>query len=166
MNPTEGSRGRPIGGERSVLLDETVRIAVPIVLVTSVYLLFAGHNAPGGGFIGGLVAGAAVFLRYIAGGAEGHRGVTQVPFEVLLGGGVLLSALTGVGSLLAGDGYLEAWTVEEDLPLLDTVKFTATLPFDIGVYLVVLGLAVAVVSSIGREADEELEPAVEPEDLR
>lgn len=158
--------GRPLGAERSVILDETVRLAVPVVVVTSVFLLFAGHNAPGGGFIGGLVAGAAVFLRYVAGGAEGHRGISRLPFEVLLGGGILLSALTGVGSLLAGDGFLEAWTVEEDVPLLGTVKFTATLPFDIGVYLVVLGLAVAVVASIGREADEDLETVVEPEDVR
>ncbi|WP_195210313.1 MnhB domain-containing protein [Actinomarinicola tropica] len=157
--------GRPLGGDPSGVLDETVRVAVPIVLIASVFLLFAGHNAPGGGFIGGLVAGSAVFLRYISAGATAHGGVTRVPFEVLLGAGVLLSALTGVASLVAGDGFLEAWTFEEDLPVLGTVKFTATLPFDIGVYLVVLGLAVAVVASLGREADEDLAPVVEPDEV-
>lgn len=156
--------GRPFGAERSAVLDETVRIAVPVVLVVSVFFLFTGHNAPGGGFIGGLVAGSAVFLRYISGGATGQGGVTRVPFEVLLGLGVLVSAVSGVASLAAGGGLLESWTFEEEMPLLGVVKFTASLPFDIGVYLVVLGLAVAVVDSLGREADEDIEPAVEPED--
>lgn len=157
--------GRPLGGERSGVLEETVRVAVPIVLVVSVFLLFTGHNEPGGGFIGGLVAGAAVFLRYIAGGVAAQGGVTRVPFEVLLGVGVLLSALPGVGSLLTGGSYLEAWVFDEELPVLGTVKFTATLPFDIGVFLVVLGLAAAVVASLGREADEDLDIAVDPDDV-
>ena len=157
-------RGRPLGGERSPLLDETVRLAVPVILVTSVYLLFAGHNAPGGGFIGGLVAAGAVFLRYIAGGVAGQRGIARLPFEAFLGVGVLLSAATGVSSLAAGDAFLQAWTVSEDVPVLGTVKFTASLPFDVGVYLVVLGLAVAIVNSLGREADEDVNEAVDPEE--
>lgn len=145
-------RSAPRGGPDSPLLDETVRLATPLILVASIYLLFAGHNAPGGGFIGGLVAAAAVFLRFVTQGA-GDRGVGRVPFEVLLGVGLLISLGAGVSSLLVGDSFLEAWTFEEDLPLLGTVKFTASLPFDIGVYLVVLGLAVAVVDSLGREGD-------------
>ena len=145
-------RGAPRGGPDSPLLDETVRLATPIVLVTSLYLLFAGHNAPGGGFIGGLVAAAAVFLRYVTRGSTG-RGISRVPFEVLLGTGLLVSLAAGVSSVVAGDAFMEAWTFEEELPVLGTVKFTTSLPFDIGVYLVVLGLAVAVVDSLGREGD-------------
>jgi multisubunit Na+/H+ antiporter MnhB subunit len=145
-------RGAPRGGPDSPLLDETVRLATPIVLVASLYLLFAGHNAPGGGFIGGLVAAAAVFLRYVTSGTS-ERGITRVPFQALLGVGLLVSLAAGLSSMLVGDGYMEAWTFEEDLPVLGTVKFTTSLPFDIGVYLVVLGLAVAVVDSLGREGD-------------
>ena len=145
-------RGAPRGGPDSPLLDETVRLVTPIVLVTSLYLLFAGHNAPGGGFIGGLVAAAAVFLRYVTRGPA-DEGVTTARFETLLGVGLLVSLLTGVSSMLLGDGFLEAWVVEADVALLGTVKFTASLPFDIGVYLVVLGLALAVVDSLGREGD-------------
>jgi multisubunit Na+/H+ antiporter MnhB subunit len=144
-------RGRPRGGPDSPLLDETVRLVTPLALITSLYLLFAGHNAPGGGFIGGLVAAAAVFLAFVAHGPD--TGVMRVPFQVLLGVGLMISLLAGVSSLLLGDGFLEAWTIEETVPVLGTVKFTASLPFDIGVYLVVLGLAVAVVDSLGREGE-------------
>jgi multicomponent Na+:H+ antiporter subunit A len=146
------ARGTPRPGPGSPLLAETVRLATPVVLVTSLYLLFAGHNAPGGGFIGGLVAAAAVFLRYVSAGPD-ERGLTRTPSEVLLGVGLLCSLAAGMSSVLVGDTFLEAWTFEEDLGVLGTVKFTSSLPFDIGVYLVVLGLAVAVVDSLGREGD-------------
>jgi multicomponent Na+:H+ antiporter subunit A len=154
--------GRPFGGDRSPILDESVRLAFHMVLVLSVYLLFAGHNAPGGGFSGGLVAGAAIFMRYIAGG----RAAGAVPvfgYQVLLGLGLLVSALTGVGALIGGLDYLESWLVEERLPALGVVKFTASLPFDIGVYLVVVGLIAAIVESLGREADEAEPQALDPE---
>ncbi|MBK5223572.1 MAG: hypothetical protein JJE52_12030 [Acidimicrobiia bacterium] len=153
--------GRPLGEDDSPLLDETVRLAIPVVLVVSIYLLFAGHNAPGGGFIGGLVASAAVFLRYIAGGVPSRRGLMRLPFEVLLGVGLLISVAAGLSSLLLGDAFLEAWLVDLDVAMLGRVKFTASLPFDLGVYLVVLGLGVAIVDSLGREADDDSDTAVE-----
>lgn len=156
------TEGRPFGGDRSPVLDESVRLAFHTVLVLSVFLLFAGHNAPGGGFSGGLVAGAAIFMRYIAGGRSAGA-VPVLGYQGLLGLGLLVSALTGVGALLGGLDYLESWLVEEEVALLGTVKFTASLPFDIGVYLVVVGLIAAIVDSLGREADEAEEQAVEPD---
>ena len=54
--------------KRLVTLDESVRVIFHAVLVGSLYLLFSGHNQPGGGFVGGLVAGSAISLRYLAGG--------------------------------------------------------------------------------------------------
>jgi multicomponent Na+:H+ antiporter subunit A len=153
--------GRPFGGDRSPILDEAVRLAFHTVLVLSVYLLFAGHNAPGGGFSGGLVAGAAIVLRYLAGG----RAASRLPgggYEVLLGLGLLVSSITGVAALLGGLGYLESWVVEREVPVLGVVKFTGSLPFDIGVYLVVVGLIAAIVESFGREADTTEVTALDP----
>ena len=60
-----------------VVVDVAVRLVVPAVLVGSLYLLFAGHNQPGGGFAGGIVAGAAVALRYVAGGIEEVRSLSR-----------------------------------------------------------------------------------------
>lgn len=156
------SAGRPLGAERSPILDEVVRLTFHTVVVVSVYLLFAGHNAPGGGFIGGLVAGAALVLRYVASGRE-EMGFA-IGHEILVGGGLLVAGGTGVAALLAGDQFLESWTFEEDVPVLGTVKFTAALPFDIGVFLVVVGLVVAVLDSLGREADVDAPDVVEPVD--
>ncbi|MGY6501667.1 MAG: MnhB domain-containing protein [Acidimicrobiales bacterium] len=145
--------GRPFGGDRSPILDESVRLTFHTVLVFSAYLLFAGHNQPGGGFSGGLVAGSAIFLRYIAGGRAAGA-VPVVGYQVLLGLGLLISTLTGVAELVFGLGYLESWVFEESFAVVGTVKFTGSLPFDVGVYLVVVGLIAAIVESLGREADE------------
>ena len=60
--------------QRTLLLETAARVLFPIVLVFSVYLLIVGHYGPGGGFAGGLTAGLAFVLRYIAGGGiEGRR---------------------------------------------------------------------------------------------
>ncbi len=154
--------GRPFGGDRSPVLDESVRLVFHTVLVLSVYLLFAGHNAPGGGFSGGLVAGAAIVLRYLAGGRAAGA-VPGVGHEVLLGVGMLISTLTGVAALVGGTGFLEAWVFDREVAVLGTVKFTGTLPFDIGVYLVVIGLIAAIVDSLGREADTTEADALDPD---
>lgn len=156
------SAGRPLGARRSPILDEVVRLVFHTVLVFALYLLFAGHNAPGGGFIGGLVAGGALTLRYIAAGRDGVP--IRVGHEPLIGLGLLIAAGTGVAALLAGDQLLESWVFEEEVAVLGTVKFTAALPFDIGVFLVVVGLIVAVLDSLGREADLDAPDVVELDD--
>lgn len=136
---------------RSLVLDAAVRALFHTVLLFSVFLLFAGHNAPGGGFIGGLVAGAAFMLRYIGGGAEEVDRSEPVPPEVLLGTGVFVSVVTGCASLVFGGAFLESGYRSVELPLLGSVSFTSVLAFDIGVYLVVVGLVVSVLRSLGRE---------------
>ncbi|HSL57556.1 MAG TPA: MnhB domain-containing protein [Acidimicrobiales bacterium] len=156
--------GRPLGAQRSPILDEVARLVFHTVLVLSFYLLLAGHNAPGGGFIGGLVAGAALVLRYVASGRD-DTGV-RFGFEPLLGFGLLIAGGTGAASLVAGDQFLESWVFERDVALLGTVKFTAALPFDIGVYLVVVGLVVAVLDSLGREADVDAPNLVEADPVQ
>lgn len=139
----------------SVVLDTCVAVLVQTSLVFSAYLLFAGHNAPGGGFVGGLVAGAALVIRYVQGGAEGLAGTMKVSATSLLGAGLLLAVLTAVAPLVAGGELLESAKVSLDLGFLGTAKATSALVFDIGVYLVVLGVVVGVLSSMGGEADVE-----------
>ncbi|MFP3905447.1 MAG: MnhB domain-containing protein [Acidimicrobiales bacterium] len=155
--------GRPFGGDRSPVLDESVRLVFHTGLVLSLYLLFVGHNAPGGGFSGGLVAGAAIFLRFVAGGRAAGA-LPGLGYEVLCGLGLLISSITGVAALAGGLGFLESWVFERELPILGVVKFTGTLPFDIGVYLVVVGLIAAIVDSLGREADASETHALDPAD--
>lgn len=146
---------RPV---RSLVLDSSISALFPTILVFSVFLFFAGHNAPGGGFIGGLIAGAAFVLRYVAGGAGEVRRAAPVPPSLLLGAGLVIAVTTGVTSLLLGGEFLESGVLTIDLPVLGTLKTTSALPFDAGVYLVVVGLVLTLLRTLGAEADVE-EPA-------
>lgn len=141
---------------RSPILDTGVGLIFHTVLILSLYLLFAGHNQPGGGFIGGLVAGAGLALRYVAGGVDEVRGTTRVEPWTLLGLGLFLSAATAATSIVLGGQLLESAKATADLPLLGEAKATSALPFDVGVYLVVVGLVLMIIESLG-------DPAIDPE---
>lgn len=139
----------------SLILDTVLDAVFRTALLFSLFLLFAGHNAPGGGFVGGLVAGAAVLLRFVAGGTDEVVRVIPIRGATMLGSGLLTATAVGVSGLLWGEGFLASAKLELDVPLFETVKATTALPFDIGVYLVVVGLVLAVVGSLGADVDED-----------
>jgi multicomponent Na+:H+ antiporter subunit A len=134
---------------RLVILDRSVRVIFHAVLVGSIYLLFAGHNQPGGGFVGGLLAGSAVALRYIAGGIEEVRGLSRFRPWTILGSGLFVAVTTALVPLLTGDAVLEGGTVAADVPIIGDVKLASALAFDIGVYLLVVGLVLMVFEAFG-----------------
>lgn len=136
---------------RSILLDTVIDVVARTVLVFAVFLLLSGHNAPGGGFVGGLVAGSALLLRYLTGGADEVEGRVTLAPEALIGTGLAMAALTGASAWIRGEPYLSNAFLSLDLPLLGTVKTTSALPFDTGVFLVVFGVCLAIIVSLGRE---------------
>ncbi len=138
---------------RSVVLETVVRLIFHTVLVFSLYLLFAGHNQPGGGFVGGLVAGAGFVLRYLAGGRGALREAVRVDPAVPLGLGLVLAAGTGIVAWLFGGQYLQSAYRTFELPVLGAVKLTSPLVFDTGVYLVVVGLVLVLLRTLGAEAE-------------
>jgi len=138
----------------SVVLETAVRLVFHTVLVFGVYLLFAGHNQPGGGFVGGLVAGCAFVLRYAVTGRAGLREAVPVDPSLPLGAGLLLAGCTGSAALLLGADFLESGKVELDVPVLGVVKATSALPFDTGVFLVVVGLVLVVLQTLGDEPED------------
>lgn len=140
---------------RSIIVDTTARLVFHSAVVLSLYLLFAGHNQPGGGFVGGLVAGTALAVHYIAGGIEDVRGVMPVRPWTVLGGGMVVAASTALVPLVAGGAVLESGLRGFTLPLLGTVKITSALAFDIGVYIVVVGLVAMVLEAFGEEPLQE-----------
>lgn len=139
----------------SFVLDVLIDLVVRTALVFSVFLLFSGHNAPGGGFIAGLVAGIALVLRFIAGGREAVQDALRLPPRALLGTGLAIAIVTGLAGWLWGGAFLESAKLELDVPVLGVVKATSALPFDVGVYIVVLGVASAMLSALGGEDDGE-----------
>jgi multisubunit Na+/H+ antiporter MnhB subunit len=148
---------RPAGipMRRSLILDVGVQLMFHSILLLSLYLLFAGHNQPGGGFIGGLVCAGAFGLRYAAGGIDELRAVHRLDAAQLLGAGLLLAAGTAAVSMIAGGQFLEHGYIELDLPLLGHVEPTSALPFDVGVYLVVVGLVLMVLDALGSEVADD-----------
>lgn len=146
----------PSEPRRSLIFDTVLDMVTRTALLFSAFLLFAGHNAPGGGFVGGLVAASALVLRYVAGGAPQVDVVATVHEMTLLGTGLLVAALTGLWGFVAGGYFLYGDKVEVDVPVLGTLKATSALPFDIGVYLVVVGLGLALLRSLGQASDRDM----------
>ncbi|MDK1018473.1 MAG: MnhB domain-containing protein [Actinomycetota bacterium] len=138
---------------RSLIFDVSIDTVFRMSLVFSIFMFFAGHNAPGGGFIGGLVAGAALVLRYLAGGSDGSQQVGARFAHVMLGTGLMIAVATGFGGWVWGTEFLENTGVGAELPLLGTVKATTSLLFDAGVYLVVVGLVMEALGSLGHEVE-------------
>ncbi len=141
---------------RSLVLEVATRIIFPLIMVLSAYFFFAGHNTPGGGFAGGLTAGLALVLRYLAGGRYELGETLPLDAGKILGVGLALSAGTAVASLLVGAPVLSSALIEIDVPVLGTVKFVTALFFDLGVYLIVVGLVLDVLRSLGARIDVEM----------
>ena len=139
---------------RSPIFDVAVDGIVRTALVFSVFMFFAGHNAPGGGFIGGLVAGAALVLRYLAGLSEDSKWVEARHADIVLGVGLMIAVATGFGGWVWGTEFLESAAFKVDLPVLGTVKGSTSLLFDAGVYLVVAGLVMEALGSLGGEVEQ------------
>lgn len=144
-------------GARSVPLELAIRLLFRTILLLSVYLVFAGHDSTGGGFAGGLVAGIAFALRYVAGGARELRAAVPVDPGFLLGAGLLVGLGTAAGAWLFGEPLGTSAVLKLDVPLLGTVKLVSSLGIDIGVYLLVVGVALEVLRLLGVEAAPESE---------
>lgn len=139
--------------DRSVILSVGVDVVFHTIVLFSLFLLFAGHNAPGGGFVGGLVAGTALVLRWADDGVAGVLATLRVDPTTLLGAGLALAAATGVVPLFLGSSLLESGLLEIDTPALGKIKTTSALPFDIGVFLVVLGIVSMILRTLGDDTD-------------
>lgn len=142
---------------RSLILDVSVRLLYPSIIVLSLYFLFAGHNQPGGGFVGGLAAAAAISLRYVGGGVAAVRRSFRLRPWTILGSGLALSVGTAIFPMLLGGAILEHGTLKLHPPLLGDVKATSALPFDIGVYAIVIGLVLMIFEAFGEDLDAELD---------
>ncbi|MBA2497782.1 MAG: hypothetical protein H0V33_11945 [Acidimicrobiia bacterium] len=144
---------------RSPVLELSVRFIFLAAIIGSLYLLFAGHNQPGGGFVGGLVAGAAVALRYVFGGIDEVRSLTPFQPWTILGVGLLVAAVTATVPLAFGHDVIEVSSATLELPVgFATLKATSALPFDAGVYLLVLGLVFMVFEAFG---DDDVDTAAD-----
>ncbi len=130
----------------SLILRTTSRAMLPMLLLFSVFLLFRGHNDPGGGFVGGLVAAAAFVLHAVSQGEQAARRTLRVDPLRLAALGLLLALLSGTPSLLMGDAFMTTQWYLAGIPVLHAVGSPAL--FDTGVYLVVVGVVLAILFTL------------------
>ncbi|MGW5671451.1 Na+/H+ antiporter subunit A [Micromonospora sp. NPDC003776] len=147
---------------RSIVFEVVTRLIFHTMLLFSLFLLFSGHNAPGGGFSGGLVAGLALALRYLAGGRYELAEAAPVGAGTVLGAGLAVSVGGGVLGLLFTGDVLQSVKVKLWLPLAGHFYLVTSIFFDIGVYLIVVGLVLDILRSLGAEVDRHVEAAGEP----
>lgn len=136
---------------RSTVLEVADRWLFRVMLVVSVYYTMRGHNAPGGGFIGGLIASAAFMLHFLAGGQRFDRLSGVISPETVIGVGLTASLATAAAPLFVGGVLLESHIWRLDVPVIGEVKLVSSLFFDLGVYLVVIGVVLTVLVSLGVE---------------
>lgn len=142
---------------RSILLEVVVRLIFHALILLSFYLLLTGHNSPGGGFAGGLVAGLALVARYLTGGRDELGATVPVDAGRILGAGLALASAMAMLPLFFGQAALASSWIDLDLGPLGVVPVVSSTLFDIGVYLVVFGLVLDVLRSLGAEVDRQEE---------
>lgn len=135
----------------SLILASIVRIVFPVLLVFSIHLLLRGHNEPGGGFIAGLMTAAAITLQYIAHNSEYVRKAIPVNYRSLIATGLVLAGGIGLAAMFYGSAFLEHRFVHAHAPWVGDVELSTALIFDLGVYCVVVGMTLMVISAMGEE---------------
>ncbi|MBN2364965.1 MAG: Na+/H+ antiporter subunit B [Calditrichaeota bacterium] len=118
----------------------TSRYLLPIFLLFSLIVLYQGHNAPGGGFIGGLLAATAFIMSALAYGGKTARKKLKFNPATLVMLGLLTAVFSGILSLLKGDPFLTGLWIHIHLPLIGELHLGTPLLFDLGIFLTVIGI--------------------------
>lgn len=141
----------------SLLLCTATRIITPLQILFSVIILLRGHNEPGGGFIGGLVAAVGVILYGVAYGMPSAERMVWVSPRALIGIGLLVAGLSGVPGLFLDMPYMTGLWSSAAIPTLvaGTVKIGTPFVFDTGVYLVVIGIALLMTFSMAESPEDD-----------
>jgi multicomponent Na+:H+ antiporter subunit B len=138
----------------SLILRATARIALPLLLLFSIFLLLRGHDEPGGGFIGGLVGAMGFALYVFAFSVEAGRQALWIEPRMVVGLGLTFAVVSGIiGTVLHGDPFFTSQWWSVSLPLLGDIKLSSPLIFDIGVYMVVLGSVMTIVLTLAQAED-------------
>lgn len=130
----------PPGLTGDPVLRTVSRAAFALIMLFALLLLWRGHNAPGGGFIAGLMSACALILHRMATGHDALRvnPITLIPI------GVALSFVTGLVPYLTGRAFLKTDFGYITTPLTGEFEWATAMAFDIGVYLVVIGAGLAI----------------------
>jgi len=134
-----------------LILRTVTKLIVFIILTLAIYLFFSGHDAPGGGFIGGLVLASAIVLLLLTYDIETIKYSIPFDFKIVSAIGALIVLLTGLGSIIFGEPFLTQTFATVILPFLGEVELSTVTFFELGVALVVVGVVVTIILSISED---------------
>jgi len=134
-----------------LILQTITKLVVFIILTLAIYLFFSGHDAPGGGFIGGLVLASAIVLLLLTYDIETIKYSIPLDFKLVSATGALIVLLTGLGSLIFGEPFLTQTYATINLPFIGGVEVSTVTFFELGVALAVVGVVVTIILSISED---------------
>lgn len=134
-----------------MMLQTFMKLIAVVVFTFSIYLFFAGHNAPGGGFVGGLMTASAILVLYLVFDLKSIRSTVTINYIQLIAAGLLFGSLTGLIAIVFGDPYLTQYFDYFNIPVFGEVELTTALLFDLGVYFVVVGGALTIITAIAED---------------
>ncbi len=132
-----------------IIFQTATKVVVFIIILYSLHLFFSGHYTPGGGFIGGLMTAGALVLLLLAFDIKTVVNIIQVDYIKLIAVGLLFAVLTGIGSFFFKVPFLTHTFSYVDLPFLGETALATAVLFDLGVYLVVIGVTMTIIQTIG-----------------
>ncbi|WP_062390477.1 monovalent cation/H+ antiporter subunit A [Pseudomonas abietaniphila] len=142
-----------------------VRLLLPVAFVVSMYLFMRGHNQPGGGFVAGLVMSVAFILQYMVAGTQWVEANMSLRPLRWMGTGLFFALVTGLGSMALGYPFMTTHTAHVHLPLLGDLHVASALFFDIGVYAVVVGSTLLILTALAHQSVRSHRPTALPQPI-
>lgn len=138
-----------------IILKTTTTMVVFVIFAFAIFLFLKGHQSPGGGFIGGLVAAGGLVLLYMTYGFSAMQRIIRLDFKKLTAFGLLIAVLTGAGSFLFGEPFLSHTYGYLYIPVFGKVEWATALLFDLGVFLTVIGMTMTIMLGIAADRTYE-----------
>jgi multicomponent Na+:H+ antiporter subunit B len=136
----------------TTLITKTVtKACIPLIILFSVSLLLAGHNNPGGGFIGGVLFASAISLMYVVFGLKHIKAFFNPAWEKWFAFGLLLACLTAFAAIPFAHNFFRSAVYFVELPLFGEVELVSAAIFDTGVYFVVIGSLLYIFKNVGED---------------
>lgn len=142
----------PFAERDPVVLRMVARALLPLAALMSVFVLFRGHDLPGGGFAAGMLTSVMLVVQALA----GHSALLQpkgIDLRRVLMGGLLLAMATGAASVLFGAPFLTSGYTSLDVPVIGSISLPSAMVFDLGVFFAVVGATVLIIQRLGRHTD-------------
>lgn len=136
-----------------IIFRSTAALITFILLGFAIYLLLAGHNSPGGGFVGGLTTSAAILIMYMAYGQQAVKKIIPINFIIFIPIGLLLAILTGLGALVFQVPFLTHTFGVLHIPLIGDIELATAMFFDLGVYFTVFGTTMTIILTIASDRE-------------